>query len=125
MQEEISGVGIDPVCACTLKLLTAVAARKQANPKSSSPSSGEQIPDAVADVHATRRLLRQMEHPGQVCTSQAEVEAFSSCQGGRNTVTTAQQLQEVLATPSPAQWPRRDGRQLTRGGTISDHGHRC
>jgi hypothetical protein len=49
MQEEISGVGIDPVCARTLKLLTAVAARKQANPKSSSPSSGEQIPDAVAD----------------------------------------------------------------------------
>ncbi len=49
MQEEIGGVRVHAVRACPLELLTAVAARKQADPERASPSSGEQIPDAVAD----------------------------------------------------------------------------
>jgi hypothetical protein len=49
MQEEIGGVCVHAVRTCLLKFFTAIAARKQADPEGAGPSSGEQVPDAVAD----------------------------------------------------------------------------
>jgi hypothetical protein len=47
--EQVCGIRVDAVCACSFELIGAIATREQTDRQRSDAAGGEEIPHAVAD----------------------------------------------------------------------------
>jgi hypothetical protein len=49
--QQVGGILVNAICACALKFILAIAARKQTHSDRTCPPSCEEIPDAVSHDH--------------------------------------------------------------------------